>query len=70
VKGTEMSDASNINATNIRYSTLSVGYNYYMNENMKLFLWYDFVKNENTRLDGFTGDIKDNVFTCRFQFRF
>jgi hypothetical protein len=70
VEGNELTDASNVNATNIRYSTLSVGYNYYMNENVKLFLWYDFVKNENTGLDGFTRDIRDNIFTCRLQFRF
>jgi hypothetical protein len=70
VEGNELTEASNINSTNIKYSTLSVGYNYYMNENVKLFLWYDFVKNENTLLDGFTRDIRDNIFTCRLQFRF
>jgi hypothetical protein len=26
--------------------------------------------NEKTQLNGFTGDIKDDVFTCRLQFRF
>lgn len=71
VEGDEIGNGgSNINATNIKYSTLSVGYNYYMNENLKLLLWYDFVRNENTSLSDFRGDISDNVFTCRLQFRF
>lgn len=71
VKGEEIGkDGNNINATNIKYSTISVGYNTYFNENVRLMLWYDFIKNENTSLMGYTGDIKDNVFTARLQFRF
>jgi hypothetical protein len=61
---------ANINATNIKYSTLSVGYNYYINENLKMFLWYDFVKNETTLLQDYTKDKKDNTITCRLQFSF
>jgi len=71
VSGTEIGNSgSNINATNIKYSTFSLGYNYFMNENMKLFLWYDWVKNETTGLQDFNDDLTDNVFTCRIQFRF
>jgi hypothetical protein len=71
VKGDEIGNGgSNINATNIKYSTLSIGYNYYMNANLKLFLWYDFIKNESTSLIEFQGDVRDNVFTCRLQFEF
>ena len=71
VKGNEIGNgSSNINAANIRYSTLSLGYNYYMNDNIKLFLWYDRVTNESTLLNNFNNDIKDDVFTCRLQFRF
>jgi hypothetical protein len=71
VEGDEIGNGgSNINATNIKYSTLSVGYNYYMNVNLKLFLWYDFIKNESTSLSEFQGDVRDNVFTCRLQFEF
>jgi len=33
-------------------------------------LWYDLVKNESTALTGYTNDLRDNVFTCRLQFRF
>jgi hypothetical protein len=71
VKGNEIGqNGNNINATNIKYTTLSVGYNYYINENVRLMLWYDLVKNEHTSLAGYTGDVKDNVFTTRLQFRF
>ena len=54
----------------IKYSTLSFGYNYYMNENLKIFFWYDVVKNESTSDPDFLSDVKDNIFTCRLQFRF
>ena len=71
VKGNEIGNSSsNTNAADIRYSTVSLGYNYYMNDNIKLCLWYDRVTNENTLLNDFNSDIKDDVFTCRLQFRF
>jgi predicted porin len=71
VSGTEIGKAgSNINATNIKYSTFSIGYNYYINENLKLFVWYDIVKNEHTALSDYSSDLKDNIFTTRLQFRF
>ena len=71
VKGKEIGAAgNNINATNIKYTTLSFGYNYNINENVRLMFWYDIVKNEKTSLAGYTGDLKDNVFTTRLQFRF
>ena len=59
-----------LNAADIKYSTLGFGYNYYMNPNVKLLLWYEIIKNEKTQLPGYTSDLKDNVFTCRLQFRF
>ena len=61
---------TNINATNIRYSTFGIGYCYYMNESLKMVLYYDIITNEKTQLPGYTSDVKDNVFTCRLQFRF
>jgi len=61
---------SNVNATNIKYSTLGLGYIYYCNENMKLVAWYDLVKNEHTLLPDYTTDLRDNVLTVRWQFRF
>jgi len=71
IKGKEIGNsASNLNATDIKYSTISLGYNYYMNDNFKLLVWYDMVKNESTSLNGFNVDIQDNVLTIRLQFRF
>ncbi len=54
----------------IRFATLGMGYNYYINANLRFLLWYEVVKNEKTGLPGYQQDIKDNVFTCRLQFRF
>ena len=71
VKGMEIGAAgSNFTAANIRYSTLGFGYINYMTENIKLVLYYARVWNEKTQLTGYTTDVKDNVFTCRLQFRF
>lgn len=71
VKGKEIdNDPSNLTAADIKYATWGVGYNYYMNSNVRLLLYYDHIVNESTLLPGFTGDVKDDVFTCRLQFRF
>ncbi len=60
----------NINEANIKYSTIGFGYNYYINENVRLMLWYDRIINEKTWLPAYNRDVKDDVFTCRLQFRF
>lgn len=71
VKGDQIGQAgSNMNAADIKYSTLGGGYIFYIDQNLKLTLWYDRVWNESTQLAGFTSDISDNVFTARVQFRF
>ena len=44
--------------------------NFYMSENTKIMFWYDILRNEETSLDGYTTDVRDNVFTCRVQFKF
>jgi hypothetical protein len=61
---------SNLSATDIKYNTLGFGYINYINENLKAVFWYETVTNEHTSLAGYTSDVKDNVFTCRLQFRF
>ncbi len=71
VKGMEIGmPGSNITATNIKYSTLGIGYIYYINPNVKSVLYYAMPVNEKTQLPGFTSDVSDNVFTARLQFRF
>lgn len=54
----------------IRFQTLGAGYIRYVNENLKVVLWYEWVKNEPTSLPGFEQDKPDNILTIRLQFRF
>ena len=71
VKGDDIGKAgTTLSATDIKYSTLGFGYINYVNENFKLVLWYERITNEKTLLTGYTSDLKDDVFTCRLQFRF
>lgn len=70
VSGADIKSTTTLTTADIRYSTLSFGYNFYVNENLKMMFWYDVVTNEATQLTGFTNDLKDNVFTTRFQYRF
>ena len=71
VSGNDIGKAgTSLNETNIKYSTLGFGYIYYMNDNIKLILWYDKVTNEKTQLYGFTTNVKADIVTCRLQFRF
>ncbi len=71
VRGTQIgAPGTNFSAANIKYSTLGFGYINYLTENVKLVLYYARVWNEKTQLAGFTSDVKDDVFTCRLQFRF
>ncbi len=61
---------TNLTAADIKYSTLGIGYAYYFNPQTKIIFYYDVVRNEKTLLNGNTTDLKDDVFTCRLQFRF
>ena len=63
--------STNLSASDIKYSTLGVGYIYKATENLKFTLFYDMVKNEtSTGMKGYTQDLKDNVLTCRVQYKF
>jgi len=61
---------TNLTTADIKYSTLGIGYVYTFNPQTKITFYYDIVSNELTNLSGATTDQKDNVFTCRLQFRF
>ena len=61
---------TNLTPADIKFSTLGMGYVFYFHPQIKLTLYYDLVKNEITQLPGYTSDLKDNIFTCRLQFRF
>ncbi len=71
VKEKEIGKAgANLTAADIQYLTFGFGYVYHFNPQTKLIFYYDLVKNETTQLNGYTVDLKDNIFTCRLQFRF
>lgn len=59
-----------LSAADILYDTYGLGYIFHYNTNLKFMLYYDIVKNENTALIGYTGDLKDNVLTIRLQYVF
>lgn len=71
VSGNEIGAAgSNLGAANVKFSTLGIGYGYTISENVKLTIYYDRVRNEQTQLAGFVTDRSDDVLTTRLQFRF
>ncbi len=61
---------ANLGTANIRYATVGFGYLHYFSDNLKMVFWYDRIKNERTSIDAFARDVKDDIFTCRLQFRF
>jgi hypothetical protein len=61
---------STLTSANIKYSTLGFGYLHYINDNVKLILYYARVFNEKTLLNGYTSDVPDDIMTVRMQFRF
>lgn len=61
---------TNLTIADMRFNTLGIGYAYYFNPQTKIIFYYDIVTNEKTQITGYTSDIKDNIFTCRLQFRF
>ncbi len=65
--------SSKLSATDIKYSTLGLGYNYKFDNNIKISLYYDMVTNETSKnlvSKALWKDIPDNVFTVRFQYKF
>jgi hypothetical protein len=61
---------TNFSVGDIRFHTFGTGLTYYFNDNLKALAYYEWARNENTSLPGFTGDVSDNVFTFRMQLRF
>lgn len=70
VKGKEITAAKGFSPADIRYNTLGGGLIYYINVHVKATLWYEWVQNESTGIAGYESDLKDNVLTCRLQYRF
>jgi hypothetical protein len=70
VAGLQLSDTRGFTPADIKFSTLGIGYVYYINANIKLMLYYEHVQNELTAITGYGIDRHDNTFTTRLQFRF
>jgi len=70
VKGKEISKDRALTASDIRYNTFGAGYIHYINQYLKIVLWYEHPINEKTSLSGYDKDLKDGIFTCRAQFSF
>ncbi len=71
VKGKQIGAAgAGFTVGDIRFQTLGAGYIHYVSDNIKLVLYYARVWNEKTSLPAYSNDLKDDVFTCRLQFRF
>ncbi|MBS4028808.1 MAG: hypothetical protein KGZ58_09230 [Ignavibacteriales bacterium] len=67
---------SNLKISDIKYSTLGIGWIYHWDANVKFILYKDFVTNEkvNSIATGsfipFKNDVHDNVLTLRMQYKF
>jgi hypothetical protein len=74
VSGDQIANAgTKTNATDIKYTTLGLGYNYKFDNNIKITLYYDMVTNETSKYlasKAMWKDIPDNVLTVRFQYKF
>lgn len=59
------------NETDLKYTTLGVGLNWYYDQHIRLMAYYDMITNETSaNLSGWTADKQDNVFTLRMQVKF
>jgi hypothetical protein len=62
---------TNLTGGDIKFSTFGFGLTkYFSSGSLKVLAYYAIVRNEITQLQGFSADIKDNVFTLRMQLRF
>jgi phosphate-selective porin len=71
ISGNNIGNLSNTGVADLKYSTVGLGMNYYVNTNIKLLAYYEFIANESSaNVSGYTADIKDNLFTLRLQYKF
>ncbi|MEW6468221.1 MAG: porin [Bacteroidota bacterium] len=57
--------------SDLKYTTIGLGWTYRWDANLKLVLYYDMVANETSKnVSGYTKDLRDNVVTFRAQYRF
>ncbi len=71
ITGNALVGINGMTKAELKYTMLGLGYNYYLNENVKFMVYYNMVANELAKgLSDYLRDIKDNVLTIRMQVRF
>lgn len=70
VSGSQVGIAAKTGKADMAYSTLGLGYLYRLNTNVRLMAYYDMVSNEKTSVKGYFSNVKDNLVTVRFQYKF
>jgi hypothetical protein len=68
LSGREITDK--VAMAEIKFNTFGCGYIRYVNENLKFVFYYEMPKNETTKKKEYSKDLKDNLLTCRVQYRF
>ena len=61
---------TNLTIADIKFATLGLGFTHYINNHLKVLVYYARVHNEATAMPNYSTDIKDNVLTCRLQMLF
>jgi hypothetical protein len=82
-KGNEIfSKSKNSGISDLKFSSIGIGYNYYATANVRLSVYYDMVTNEKASskynkaviaedgIKNFTKDLKDNILTVRVLYKF
>jgi hypothetical protein len=81
ISGDEIGTKSKLNKTtgaaDIKFTTIGIGWNYYLTTNLKFSVYYDMVSNEKTKnivttngTTNYSKDLKDNVLTLRALYKF
>jgi hypothetical protein len=70
VSGSQIGVAAKTGKADMAYSTLGLGYMYRLNNNVRLMAYYDMVSNESIKVKGYFSNVKDNLVTVRFQYKF
>jgi hypothetical protein len=70
---------TNLTSADVTYKTLGLGYVHYLDDNVKVVLYYELISNEkldpsllaaSSSLYPYTNDVRDNVLTVRMQYKF
>lgn len=70
IKGQEIQASNGFSAADIRFDTFGFGFLHHFNAHLKAVIYYDYIRNERTKLSNYENDVKDNILTIRTQFYF